>query len=152
MTSMFQSPAQWRGKFISAEPESDRDKSYSTLLRRTFTVGKPLREAWLVCTAHGLYHAHINGRRVSQDELAPGWTSYNKRLLYQSYEVTGLLQEGENALGVAQKQRVPEKASVPAAGVHHLFSRFFDINSAALYRSRYALGVICIYLLKTFPI
>lgn len=99
MPSMFQGPAQWRGRFISAEPESDKDKSYGTLLRRTFTISRPLREAWLVCTAHGLYHAYINGRRVSRDELAPGWTSYNKRLLYQSYEVTDLLRDGENVLG-----------------------------------------------------
>lgn len=100
MPSVFQNPAQWQGSFISAEPESDRDQSYGTLLRRTFTISRPLREAWLVCTAHGLYHAYINGSRVSQDELAPGWTSYNKRLLYQSYDVTSLLQSGANTLGI----------------------------------------------------
>lgn len=90
----------WRGQFISAEPESDKEQSYGTLLRKEFTITKPLREAWLVSTAHGLYHVFLNGRRVGRDELAPGWTSYNKRLLYQTHEVTNLLHPGKNAIGV----------------------------------------------------
>ena len=101
MAFIFTVPAQWRGRFISAEPESDKGQSYGTLLRKEFPVVKPLKEAWLISTAHGLYHAFINGRRVSQNELSPGWTSYNKRLLYQTYEVTNLLQSGQNAIGVA---------------------------------------------------
>lgn len=97
----FQTAGEWRGAFISPEPESDRDQSYGTLLRREFTVAKPLREAWLLSTAHGLYNVFLNGQRVSQDEFSPGWTSYRKRLLYQTYEVTDLLRPGRNALGAA---------------------------------------------------
>lgn len=100
MHSILQNPSQWRGRFISAEPESDSAQSCGTLLRQTFTPRKPLQAAWLICTAHGLYHAFINGHRVTQDELCPGWTSYNKRLLYQTYDVTPLLRPGENAIGV----------------------------------------------------
>jgi len=43
---------------------------------------------------------HINGKRVGDQVFAPGWTSYNKRLQYQTYDVTELLQRGENAVGV----------------------------------------------------
>lgn len=97
----FQTAGEWRGKFISAEPKAGREQSCGTLLRREFVVTKPLREAWLLSTAHGLYHAFLNGLPVSLDELAPGWTSYHKRLLYQTYEVTDLLRTGPNALGIA---------------------------------------------------
>lgn len=96
----FQRPEEWRGRFISAEPETDGDKSYATLLRTEFVIRKPVREAWLVASAHGLYHAFLNGAHIGEDELTPGWTSYHKRLLYQTYGVTDLLREGDNALGV----------------------------------------------------
>jgi len=42
----------------------------------------------------------INGQRVGDAVLTPGWTSYNKRLQYQTYDVTGLLKKGPNAVGV----------------------------------------------------
>lgn len=92
--------SEWKGQFVSAEPEEDHGESYGTLLRKEFTIHGPVKEAWLVSTAHGLYHCFLNGRRISLDEMAPGWTSYGKRLLYQTYQVTDLLQEGSNALGV----------------------------------------------------
>lgn len=96
----FQRKEEWKGKFISAEPEADKGESYGTMLRKEFCVAKPLKEAFLLSSAHGIYHAFLNGRQVGTDELSPGWTSYHKRLLYQTYDVTGLLQQGENALGV----------------------------------------------------
>lgn len=98
--SAFTNAKEWKGQFISAEAEQDYNQSYGTLIRKEFTVCKPVKEAWLVSTAHGLYHSFMNGRRVSEDEMSPGWTSYGKRLLYQTYEVTDLLQDGKNALGV----------------------------------------------------
>ena len=51
-------------------------------------------------TAHGMYEAQINGQRVGSDYLTPGWTAYQKRLQYQTYDVTGLLKNGPNAIGV----------------------------------------------------
>lgn len=56
--------------------------------------------ARLYATALGLYEAHLNGRRVGEDVLAPGWTDYHKRVQYQTYDVTGLLRPGANAIGV----------------------------------------------------
>jgi alpha-L-rhamnosidase len=50
--------------------------------------------------ALGVYDAQINGAPVGDHVLAPGWTSYDHRLRYQTFDVTGLLREGANALGV----------------------------------------------------
>ena len=69
-------------------------------LRRVFTARTPVLSARLYITALGLYEARLNGRRVGDAVLAPGWTDYNKRVLYQTYDVTELLREGENVLGV----------------------------------------------------
>ena len=50
-------------------------------------------------TSHGLYELHLNGRRVGDQLFTPGWTSYKKRLQYQTYDVTSLLKSGDNAVG-----------------------------------------------------
>jgi alpha-L-rhamnosidase len=55
-------------------------------------------------TAHGVYVAELNGRRVGDVQLAPGWTSYHKRLEYQQYDVTGLLRPGHNVIGATVGQ------------------------------------------------
>ncbi|HEY7419724.1 MAG TPA: alpha-L-rhamnosidase N-terminal domain-containing protein, partial [Ktedonobacteraceae bacterium] len=68
-------------------------------LRKTFTLSGPVREATLYVTARGLYEMWLNGVRVGDAVLTPGWTDYNKRILYQTYDVTALLAEGKNALG-----------------------------------------------------
>jgi alpha-L-rhamnosidase len=67
-------------------------------MRATFTLQKWDR-ARLYITAFGCYEASINGKRVGNQILAPGWTSYNDRLPYQTYDVTDLLQCGDNILG-----------------------------------------------------
>ncbi|HEY7431452.1 MAG TPA: family 78 glycoside hydrolase catalytic domain [Streptosporangiaceae bacterium] len=68
-------------------------------LRRVFTVGQPVASARLHATALGLYEARLNGSRVGDAVLAPGWTDYARRVLYQTYDVTELLRPGENVLG-----------------------------------------------------
>ncbi|HEX3488077.1 MAG TPA: family 78 glycoside hydrolase catalytic domain [Streptosporangiaceae bacterium] len=68
-------------------------------LRRAFQVSQPVLAARLYVTALGLYEARINGRRVGDACLAPGWTDYGQRIHYQAYDVTGLLTPGENVLG-----------------------------------------------------
>jgi alpha-L-rhamnosidase len=62
-------------------------------------VEKAVASARLYATALGVYECEINGRRVGDIELAPGWTDYAKRVQYQTYDVTDLLQNGDNALG-----------------------------------------------------
>jgi alpha-L-rhamnosidase len=68
------------------------------LLRRAFTTrGAPSR-ARLYVSARGLYEMRVNGERVGDAELAPGWTDYRHRVQYQTYDVTALVGEGANVL------------------------------------------------------
>ena len=68
-------------------------------LRHGFQVTKPVTAARLYVSALGLYEARINGTRVGDDHFAPGWTDYNKRVQYQTYDVTSMLRRGGNAIG-----------------------------------------------------
>lgn len=72
------------------------------LFRKAFTLRPDSRvqRAELVVTALGSYQVRLNGQRTSDAILAPGWTDYRRRLLYQTHDVTPLLQRGENVLGV----------------------------------------------------
>ena len=69
-------------------------------LRAEFDLDDKPARARLYATAQGIYRAEINGQRVGDDELAPGWTSYDHRLRAQAYDVTALLDSGRNAIGV----------------------------------------------------
>ncbi len=86
----------WKADFITAEQLKDKNHSPATKLWKDFKVEKPLKEAFLIVTAHGLYQTSLNNVRIGEDELTPGWTSYNNRLLYQSYEVTEQIVQGTN--------------------------------------------------------
>jgi alpha-L-rhamnosidase len=57
-------------------------------------------KAELRITAHGIYEAFLNGERIGDQELTPGFTAYRKRLQVQTYDVTSLVRAGENVLGV----------------------------------------------------
>jgi alpha-L-rhamnosidase len=69
------------------------------LLRRNFGVSKAVRSARIYSTALGTYQLYLNGRRVGDDVLAPGWTDYRKRVVYQVYDVTSQVRQGGNAIG-----------------------------------------------------
>jgi alpha-L-rhamnosidase len=69
-------------------------------LRKNYAAAKPITKARLYATALGVYEASINGQRVGNDLLAPGWTDYTKRVMVQTYDVTKLIQPGQNAIGV----------------------------------------------------
>ena len=69
------------------------------LVRKPFRLDAPVARARLYVTAHGLYRPEINGQPVSDDAFAPGWTSYHRRLRYQTHDVTGLLRTGDNVIG-----------------------------------------------------
>ena len=79
------------GKGFSPQP--------SPLLRKEFSLNENVKKAYVYVTARGLYELFINGKRVGDQQLAPGWTDYNLRILYQTYDVTDLLHEGKNAVG-----------------------------------------------------
>ncbi len=67
-------------------------------LRHEFDVTKPVVSARLYATALGAYQMFLNGKRVGDDVLSPGWTDYRLRLKYQTYDVTGMLARGANAV------------------------------------------------------
>ena len=69
-------------------------------LRGVVRVAAPVERARLYATAHGLYEVFLNGRRVGDDELTPGFTQYDARLQAQAYDVTGLAVPGENEITV----------------------------------------------------
>lgn len=85
------------GADLDEDPESDARRA--TIVRTDFRVDGRVASARLHATAHGLYEAEINGIRIGTDTLSPGWTVYRERLRYYTYDVTGLLTEGANALG-----------------------------------------------------
>jgi alpha-L-rhamnosidase len=70
------------------------------MLRKEFDVAEKPARALLAATALGVYDVWINGQRVGDQRLAPGWTDYTKRVPYQMYDVTSLVREGKNAIGV----------------------------------------------------
>ncbi|KAH5054956.1 alpha-L-rhamnosidase [Parastagonospora nodorum] len=70
------------------------------LYRKQFSVEKTVSRARLYITSQGLYEASVNGSRVGDYFLAPGWTSYDGRLQYQTYDITSALTPGNNCLGV----------------------------------------------------
>ncbi len=85
------------------EPEASVDKKQSqnaSYLRREFCIDKPFSKATLLATACGLYKGFVNGSPISTNQLLPGCTFYKKRLQYQVYDVSSLLRQGSNAIGV----------------------------------------------------
>jgi alpha-L-rhamnosidase len=91
--------ADWKAQWITPGFVEDSIMRPSPLFRKEFSLTKKIRSAIAYITAHGLYEARINGARVGDAYLTPGWTSYNKRLQYQAYDVTSLLKKGANAVG-----------------------------------------------------
>ena len=67
-------------------------------LRKSFSVSKTVTRATVYVTALGVYEFHLNGQKVGSDVLTPGWTEYRKRVYYQTYDVTGMVQGGSNTI------------------------------------------------------
>jgi alpha-L-rhamnosidase len=96
MISLFDS-ARWIHSHVIGGPRTTAPSPY---FRKAFTLSKPVREAQLHITALGLYEAEVNGQRAGDHVFAPGWTNYNVRVPFQTIDVTPLLKDGENVLGV----------------------------------------------------
>ena len=79
------------------------------LLRRVFAVRKPVAQALLFVTGLGHYEAYLNGEKVGDRFLAPGWTDYDQTVLYDAFDVTASLRPGPNAL-----------AAIVGNGFHHV--------------------------------
>lgn len=76
------------------------DRALVPLFRKEFETGKAIQSATLFITGLGQYEASLNGEKIGDAFLTPGWTHFDKTVLYNSYDVTSMLNEGENALGV----------------------------------------------------
>lgn len=88
------------GVLATVKPGGDAGALPATMVRRAFRLDGAVKRATVYATALGLYELRLNGRRVGEQLLAPEWTSYRKRVQYQTYDVTGLLRPGENAVAV----------------------------------------------------
>ncbi len=123
-------PSEWRAQWISASGAEKLGKSFpafartdfnhreafsheypnaanpgepnysSMLARREFTVKPGLVRAVIHVTGLGQYELSLNGKRVGDALLAPGWTDYTKTVLYDTFDITSLLSKGSNALGL----------------------------------------------------
>jgi alpha-L-rhamnosidase len=90
----------WTAWFVTPNWDEDTTEPQPCpLLRHEFDVRAGVARARLYVTALGVYEAQLNGVTVGDHVLDPGWTSYNHRLRYQTFDVTDLLREGRNALG-----------------------------------------------------
>ncbi|RWY53804.1 alpha-L-rhamnosidase [Mucilaginibacter gilvus] len=98
ISSLFNT-TEWQAKWIGPGFKEDSLRA-SPMFRKVFSSTKKVSSAIAYITAHGLYEAQINGHRVGDAYLTPGWTSYGKRLQYQAYDVTDLLATGNNVVGV----------------------------------------------------
>ncbi|MBT1165841.1 alpha-L-rhamnosidase [Bifidobacterium simiarum] len=90
-------PEDWSAAFVSPDGIGGLDSPVPELLH-DFHVDGPIVSARLYVTAHGVFHAAINGRPVGDSVLDPGWTSYPHRLRYRTFDVTDLIVPGENTV------------------------------------------------------
>ncbi len=91
----------WQAEWITGDYKPDKRQRYpADCFRKAFRVRKTVACARLYITACGLYEARLGGVKAGDFCLAPGHTDYRKRVQYQTYDVTGLLHEGENELTV----------------------------------------------------
>ncbi|NSW90763.1 MAG: family 78 glycoside hydrolase catalytic domain [Firmicutes bacterium] len=118
-------PEEWIAKWISINTADIADTVYNTgagthghesdgseptagyskldpcpYMRKRFKLDGKIKKVRVYATALGLYELRINGLKVGDYLFTPGWTSYNKRIQYQTYDVTSLLNEGQNAIGI----------------------------------------------------
>lgn len=90
----------WKSHVIAAPRTLSASNSLRpALFRKDFHLGKTVQSARLYVTAYGVYEAFINGKKVGDHVLAPGWTSYKYHLNYQTFDVTDMLEKGDNVIG-----------------------------------------------------
>ncbi len=93
-------PSDWMAAWIGTAPSpTDSLGGPSPLFRRAFRLTGAVASARVYATSLGLYELYLNDQRVGDQLFTPGWTSYNRRLQYQTYDVTPLLHSGDNAIG-----------------------------------------------------
>lgn len=92
-------PESWKASWITLASEPDiKGSKPSQYFRKDFQTAKKVKSARVYVTSLGLYQLFLNGQKVSSDLFTPGWTSYNKRIQYQTYDVTSAIQ-AKNSVG-----------------------------------------------------
>lgn len=96
-------PLEWKGQWVGLDLDHlGKGKVYhlppAPYLRKEVTIRSGVKRARLYVTALGLYEFSINGKKAGDAFLTPGWTDYDKRIYYQTYDVTADLKAGKNAL------------------------------------------------------
>lgn len=86
----------WSGRWIT--DRHDREHEPAPLFRKAFSVDKAVKEARLYVAAAGYYECFLNGKRVGTNYLDPGYTHFDKRVLYVTHDVTSLVEPGANAV------------------------------------------------------
>ena len=103
------SPSDWKGKWIASDVETlpiqERGapvilRDQSMLFRKAFQASKPVKSAFTYTCGLGFFELYMNGKKVGNEVLQPGFIKYDKRALYITNDVTDLLKSGENAVGV----------------------------------------------------
>ena len=99
-------PKEWQAAWIGRDDAKavvpgNGNKQYlpATCIRKDFTLRKSPQRAVLYVTSLGVIEPRLNGNRVGEDFLSPGWTDYRKRVYYRAYDVTAQVHKGPNTLG-----------------------------------------------------
>lgn len=85
---------------IDVKKDTYKGNNVLPLLRKSFTANKPVKKATMFITGLGHFELHLNGKKIGDHFLDPGWTKYDKQALYVPFDVTGEIKNGENAIGV----------------------------------------------------
>ncbi|GAA0556633.1 glycoside hydrolase family 78 protein [Chitinophaga japonensis] len=100
-------PGDWQAKWIGLDsafawerPDDPYTRLAARYFRKEFQPEKKIKKATAYISGLGLYELYINGNKIGDQVLAPGPTEYNKRVFYNTFDVTDQLQEGSNAIGV----------------------------------------------------
>jgi alpha-L-rhamnosidase len=94
------SRSDWLAHWITVPATMQPNGVEGPLLRKVFALDKPVRRATVFISGLGMYELHVNGKKVGNNELDPGFTAYDRRVLYATYDITASLHQGRNSLGV----------------------------------------------------
>ena len=92
------SPAMWTARKVAEADKLAKPDGPLPLLRREFDVSKPIRRAIVSICGLGQYELSLNGVKVGDHVLDPGWTDYRRTCLYSTYDVTDMVRNGKNCL------------------------------------------------------
>jgi alpha-L-rhamnosidase len=96
---VFPETHEWSGEWVGLDVERDANYPPPVYLSKRFEVAGRVEKATLYATALGIFDPYLNGERISESWFSPGWTDYTQRVYYRSYDLTGLLKNGENRIG-----------------------------------------------------